>query len=259
MPSRIFVLIPGAGGSAWYWHLVVPRLKQRGHEAVPVALPAADDTAGLQEYADATVRAIGDRDPRRVVLVAQSLGGFTAPLVCNQVPVAIVVLVNAMIPKPGESPGEWWRNTRHGEAKRRRNLRDGRKADAPFDPLRDFFHDVPQSVIDEAWVQGEPRQSDAVFASRCMFNAWPVVPTRILVGRDDRFLPAEFQRRVARARLGISAAKCPGDTSSHSANPRSSQHDLSRMPARTDRGCQPKGSMGDGARRQGARNVARSS
>lgn len=210
MPRWTFILIPGAGGSAWYWHLVVPKLKQHGHEAIPVALPAADDTAGLPEYAAATVRAIGNRDPRRVVLVAQSLGGFTAPLVCNQVPVAALVLVNAMIPKPGETPGEWWRNTRHGEAKRQQNLRDGREADAAFDPLRDFFHDVPQPVIDEAWAQGEPRQSETVFASRCAFKGWPAVPTRILVARDDRFFPAEFQRRVARERLGMSTDEMPG-------------------------------------------------
>ena len=210
MPSFTFILIPGAGGSTWYWHLVVPELEHRGHEAIPVALPAADDKAGLPEYAAATVQAIGDRDPQRVVLVAQSLAGFTAPLVCEQVPVVLLVLVNAMIPKPGESPGEWWQSTRHGEAKRQQNLRDGRTVEAPFDPLSDFFHDVPQSVIDEAWAQGEPRQSDTVFGSRCTIKAWPAVPTRILVARNDRFFPAEFQRRVARERLGIFADEMPG-------------------------------------------------
>lgn len=46
-----------------------------------------------------------------------------------------MVLVNAMIPRPGETPGEWWGNTGHAEAKRQQNLRDGRRADAPFDPL----------------------------------------------------------------------------------------------------------------------------
>jgi hypothetical protein len=30
------------------------------------------------------------------------------------------------------------------------------------------------------------------------------------VGRDDRFFPTEFQRRVARERLGISAEEMPG-------------------------------------------------
>ena len=173
-------------------------------------LPAADDRAGLPQYAATVVHAIGDRDPQHVVLVGQSLAGFTVPLVCQKVRVALLVLVNAMIPKPGETPGEWWRNTGHGEAKRRQNVRDGRSADAPFDPLVDFFHDVPQSVIDDAWAQGEPRQSDTVFSSPCTFKAWPTVPTRVLVGRDDRFFPAEFQQRVARERLGVSADEMPG-------------------------------------------------
>ena len=205
-----FILVPGAGGSAWYWHRVVPKLQQRGHEAVPVSLPAADDTAGLPEYTAAVVRAIGDRDPRRVVLVAQSLAGFIAPLVCKEVPVAVLVLVNAMIPKSGESPGEWWTNTRHDAAKREQNRRDGRPADAPFDPLVDFFHDVPKPVIDEAWAQGEPRQSNTVFASRCAFETWPAVPTRVLVARDDRFFPADFQRRLAHERLGMPVDEMPG-------------------------------------------------
>lgn len=210
MQSYTFVLVPGAGGSAWYWHLVAPLLQEHGHEAVPVELPAADDRAGLPQYAAAVVRAMGNRDPKGVVLVAQSLAGFTVPLVCKKARVVLVVFVNAMIPTPGETPGEWWRNTGHAEAKRQKNLSDGRKADAPFDPLIDFFHDVPQLVIDEAWARGEPRQSDSVFRSPCIFKAWPTIPTRVLIGRDDRFFPAEFQHRVARERLGISADEMPG-------------------------------------------------
>jgi pimeloyl-ACP methyl ester carboxylesterase len=210
MASVTFILIPGAGGSAWYWHLVAPKLAQCGHEAVPVALPAADDRAGLQEYADCVVRAIGNREPRSVVLVAQSLAGFVAPLVTRQLPVASLVLVNAMIPKAGERPGEWWASTRQAEAKREQNRLDGRPADAPFDPLFEFFHDVPQPVIDAAWAQGEPRQSDTVFGSPCTFETWPKVPTHVLIARDDRFFPAEFQRRVARERLGIQGDEMPG-------------------------------------------------
>jgi hypothetical protein len=120
-----------------------------------------------------------------------------------------MVLVNAMIPRPGETPGEWWTNTHHDEAKREQNLRDGRPADA-FDLLIDFFHDVPKPVIDEAWAQGEPRQSNAIFASPCTIESWPAVPTRVLAGRDDRFFPVGFQRRVAGERLGIAADEMPG-------------------------------------------------
>src|SRR5262245_42482067 len=104
-----FVLIPGAGGAAWYWHRVVPERRAAGHEAVAVDLPAADETAGLPEYADAVAAAVGDHDD--VVLVAQSMGGFTAPMVCARVPVDLLVLVNAMIPEPGETPGQWWDDT----------------------------------------------------------------------------------------------------------------------------------------------------
>ena len=75
-----FVLIHGAGSEAWYWHLVVPDLRSRGHDAVAPELPSDDDSAGFPEYADAVVETVGDRTD--LVLVAQSLGGFTAPLVC---------------------------------------------------------------------------------------------------------------------------------------------------------------------------------
>jgi pimeloyl-ACP methyl ester carboxylesterase len=44
---RTFVLIPGAGGAAWYWHRVVPLLQAAGHDAIAVDLPADDPAAGL--------------------------------------------------------------------------------------------------------------------------------------------------------------------------------------------------------------------
>ena len=38
-----YVLIPGAGSTPWYWHLVVPRLAERGHDVVAVDLPCDDE------------------------------------------------------------------------------------------------------------------------------------------------------------------------------------------------------------------------
>lgn len=210
MPHATFILVPGAGGDPWYWHLLVQKLEARGREAVPVALPAANETAGLPEYTDAVLKAIGNRDRRRLVLVAQSLGGFTAPLVCERLPVRALVLVNAMIPRPGERPGEWFVNTHHNKAKREQNVRNGRLADAPFEPLVDFFHDVPQAVTEEAQERGEPKQCDHVFASPCTFKAWPVIPIHVLVASEDRLFPAAFQQRIARERLGVDAEQLPG-------------------------------------------------
>ena len=109
MTGLVYVLVPGAGGSAWYWHRLEPELWRRGHEVIAVGLPAADDAAGLPEYADAVVQAVGRRS--NLVLVAQSLGAFTAPLVCAHLPVELLVVLNPMIPRPNETPGEWWATT----------------------------------------------------------------------------------------------------------------------------------------------------
>jgi pimeloyl-ACP methyl ester carboxylesterase len=207
MNAATYVLIPGAGGSASYWRLVADELRSRGHEAVAVDLPARDDAAGLPEYADAVVNAIGDRSD--VILVAQSMGGFTAPLVTERAAVAMIILVNAMIPAPGETPGEWWANTGSPEAKRRQDIADGRDPDAPFDPISTFFHDVPADVREVAFTE-EPRQSNTPFASTMTLAGWPDVPTRVVIGRDDRFFPADFQRRVAEDRLRITPDELPG-------------------------------------------------
>jgi pimeloyl-ACP methyl ester carboxylesterase len=186
-----FVLLHGAGSDAWYWHLVAPELRAHGYDVVTPTLPCDDDTAGLPDYVDAAVDAIGDR--RDLVVVAQSLAGFVAPLVCDRVPVELMVLVAAMVPCPGESGGEWWTNTRHAEA---------RGADASDDPAVTFLHDVPPDVAAESAAHVRP-QSGAVFVGPWPLAAWPDVATRFLLCRDDRFFPADFQRRVVRERLGI--------------------------------------------------------
>jgi pimeloyl-ACP methyl ester carboxylesterase len=203
-----FVLIHGAGSDSWYWHLVVPELIARGHDVVTPDLPSDDDAAGLREYADAVVDAIGDRTD--LVVVAQSLAGFTAPLVCVRVPVSLMVLVAAMVPSPGESAGEWWANTGHEQARREQALRDGRSPDAGFDPMVDFFHDVPADVVEEAFARGERAQSEAVFGDPWPLESWPDVPTRFLLCLHDRFFPAELQRRVVADRLGITPDEMDG-------------------------------------------------
>jgi Lysophospholipase len=201
----VFVLIPGAGGSAWFWHRVVPELRARGHEAVAVDLPGADPSAGLPEYTDAVVAAIGDRED--VVLVAQSMGGFTAPMVCARVPVGALVLVNAMVPLPGETPGEWWGNT--GSEPARLAAAEAGGYGAEFDLETYFLHDVPAEVAADGADHERP-EADVAFGQACDIRRWPDVTTRVLAGAGDRFFPLEFQRRVARDRLGIEAESIPG-------------------------------------------------
>lgn len=172
-------------------------------------MPAADDGAGFGEYADAVVAAIGDRRDG-LVLVGQSMGGFTVPLVCGRVPVQELVLVNAMVPKPGESGGEWWTATGQEAARAALAEREGRPPGGS-DPLVDFFHDVPADVVAAALAAGEIEQSGTPFEEPWPLPAWPDVPTRFLQGRDDRFFPLEFQRRVVAERLpGVEVEELPG-------------------------------------------------
>ena len=200
-----FVLIPGAGGVAWYWHRVVPLIRAAGHEASAVDLPGDDRQSGLAAYTDIVVRAIADRSD--VILVAQSLAGFTAPLVCARVPVRMIVFVNAMIPRPGETAGAWWDATGAAEARREAAARRGYATE--FDLATYFLHDVPPEVA----AAGEPYQrpeADVVFGSACDFTAWPPVPVHAVAGSGDRFFPAGFQRKLAADRLGIEADLLPG-------------------------------------------------
>jgi pimeloyl-ACP methyl ester carboxylesterase len=203
-----YVLIPGAGGSAWYWHRLAPLLRQRGQDVVAVDLPAADESAGLPEYVDVVVGAIGSRSG--LVLVAQSLGGFTAPLVCERVPVDLLVMLNAMVPAPGESPGDWWANTGQPQARAEYAAREGRTLSGEFDILEEFFHDVPPDVTAEAMAREEPDQSGTPFVKPWPLASWPDVPTRFLQGRDDRLFPLDFQRRIVRERLGLILDEMPG-------------------------------------------------
>jgi pimeloyl-ACP methyl ester carboxylesterase len=200
-----FVLIPGAGGTASFWSRVVPLLEARGHEAIAVDLPGDDESAGLPEYAGLVTAAIGRR--RDVVLVAQSMGGFTAPMVCARVPVSLLVLVNAMIPRPGETPGAWWGNTGSEEARVAAARDGGYPAEMDLDTY--FLHDLPAEALASGELSGRP-EADIAFGQPCAIDRWPDVPTRVISGREDRFFPLEFQRRLAKDRLGLDADVVPG-------------------------------------------------
>jgi pimeloyl-ACP methyl ester carboxylesterase len=186
-----FVLIHGGGGSAWDWHLVAPALRERGHEAVAADLPSEDTSAGWWDYADAVVEAVGDRSD--LVVVAHSLGGFTAPLVCARIPVELMVLVAAMIPAPGELFEDWWPNTGY----------EG----SGYDDV--FYHDVPPELAAEAR-RRERDEAGRALGEQWPLEAWPDTPTRYLLCRDDRMFPAAWARRHARERLGIEPDEMDG-------------------------------------------------
>jgi pimeloyl-ACP methyl ester carboxylesterase len=183
-----FALIHGGGDVGWYWHLVEAELRRLGHETVAPDLSCDDDTAGLREYADEVVEAIGRR--RDVVVVGQSFGGFTVPLVAARLPVREMVFVAAMLPKPGEAPSDFWRNTQY----------PGPSVDG--DTTEMFLHDVPRDLAEEA-LRRSRDQSDARMNETWPLAEWPTVPSRFILCTEDRFFPPAYLRKVVQDRLGV--------------------------------------------------------
>jgi pimeloyl-ACP methyl ester carboxylesterase len=191
-----FVLIHGAGDVGWYWHLVEAELRQRGHDVVAPDLPVEDDDAGLAEYAEVVVSAIGHR--KDLVVVAQSFGGYTAPIVCSRVRATLLVLVAGMIPSPGESAEQMFASTHYH-----------REQQDDSSELSIFYHDVPPALAAEALAKGR-RQSETPGKQPWPLAAWPEVPTRFLLCRDDRMFSASWLRRVVRDRLGMEPDEIDG-------------------------------------------------
>jgi pimeloyl-ACP methyl ester carboxylesterase len=189
-----YVLIPGAGSDAWFWHLVDPLLRDRGHDVVTMDLPCQDESAGLAEYTDVVLDAIGERTD--LIVVGQSLGGLTAPLVCARRPADLLVFVNGMVPRPGES--DWWESAGYP-------LTLG----PDFDPIEIFLHDVPSDVVAASEAHVLP-QAGTPMEEPWPLDALPDVPTGFIMSRDDRFFPADWQREVVRDRLGIEPDEIDG-------------------------------------------------
>jgi pimeloyl-ACP methyl ester carboxylesterase len=200
-----FLLIPGAGGMSWYWQPVVRCMRAAGHDAIALDLPADDPRAGLTAYVGLALAAAEGHDD--LVVVAQSMGAFTAVPVCEQLDARGLVLLNAMVPAPGERACDWWENTGSEEARRAAARAAGYPEELDLQTY--FLHDVPPEVAARS-AEHVRDEADIAFEEPCPFTRWPDVPTTVLAGRDDRFFPFAFQRRVARERLAAEAQPVPG-------------------------------------------------
>ena len=104
MPTT-YTLIPGAGGSAWEWHRISPLLSDRGGNAIAVDLPVDDDAADLTTYADTVYDEVADASLDRSFLSLSRWARSPHRLWPSDVPAALIILVNPMVPAPGEAVG----------------------------------------------------------------------------------------------------------------------------------------------------------
>jgi pimeloyl-ACP methyl ester carboxylesterase len=192
--AATFVLIHGGASTSWDWHLVEPVLRELGHEVIAVDLPLEDPANGVSEYADAVVAACEGRP--NLAVVAHSWGGLVAPIVCSRVESELLVLVTAMVPAPGEPPNDWWAATGF--------------TDLQFPEAEDaFYNGVPAALAEECTARGR-EQTGERDGEPSPLKAWPEVPTRFLLCRDDLFFPPLFMRGVVRDRLGFAPDEIDG-------------------------------------------------
>jgi pimeloyl-ACP methyl ester carboxylesterase len=99
-----------------------------------------------------------------------------------------------MIPAPGEAPDDWPANTGFDAVM---NQQAQRYAGEDL-----VYQDVPLALAEQARRHARD-QSDTPGHAPWPLEAWPSVPTRFVLGTEDRFFPPEFMRRVVADRLGI--------------------------------------------------------
>ena len=207
-PVTTFVLVHGAGGTGGFWHLVAPLLRAAGHGVAAPDLPNSPG-ATFANQAEAVVAAAAGADD--VVLVGQSMGAYPAALACARLPVRRLVLLNAMVPRPGESAGDWWDAVGQASARARERPPTGPRPEPGIVDEVHLLHDVTPEVL--ALLGGASGPADSLFAAPFPVDGWPDVPITVLVGREDRLFPPSLQRRVARERLGqevVDAGRPPG-------------------------------------------------
>ena len=172
---------------------MVPLLEAAGHTAVAADLPTDEPEAGWEAYA----AAFGLDGAGDVIVVAHSLGGLAAPAVAAGLDARLIVLVSAMIALPGETGSGWWASSGFDEA-----------VHADFDDEHAlYFHDVDPALAAESAEHGRDVTAEAMALP---VAPWPDVPVRALAFAEDRLFPPDFQRGLARERLGVELELVPG-------------------------------------------------
>lgn len=223
-------LVHGAWHGSWCWDRLAPELEAHGHRVVAVDLPADDASAGLTRYAELTAEALGDADD--AVLVGHSLGGSAIPLVAALRPVAHLVFLCALIPEPGKSATDRYREESvfvPGFAGNTETREDGASywTDAEA-ATRCLFHDC--TAEDAAWAFARFRPQSAAPRS----ESWPLgelpdIERTSIVCRDEQCISPEWSRRMSREQLGVEPVELDGGHSPFLSRPRELAEVISRV------------------------------
>ena len=205
----IFALVHGAWHGPWCWERLVRPLRDLGHEVVVPDLPGEDTGLGLEDYADAIERALGDAED--VILVPHSLGGLNGPVVARRRPLKALVYLCALVPEPGRS----FSGQLGAETEPVLLFSGGRMVD---DQGRSYWGDRDATIElmygdlqpdDANWAFGRLRTQAQKSQGETSPESPPGLRVESIVGSQDRVVSPEWSRRVARDRLGVEPIEIP--------------------------------------------------
>jgi len=203
-----FVLVHGHWHGRATWSALTPLLVDRGHRVIAPQLPSDRLGCGAQANArtvlDACDAAAGPDDASSLVLVGHSAAGLTIPLVARARPVLHMIFLAAVLPIPGttleqqfaaepgaEVDGFTWRTRSDG-------LLEMPEAVA----RRHFFSDCSREDADEALLHLR-LQTPTTLDEPSPLDRWPETTSDYVVCSRDRVLAPQWQRGLARDRLGV--------------------------------------------------------
>jgi pimeloyl-ACP methyl ester carboxylesterase len=216
--TTTFALIHGAWHGAWCWEPMVAELERRGHRAVAVDLPCDDPTATTLDNAEQVVEALGDAgdigDVGDVVVVGHSLGGIVAPVVAQLRPARRVVLLAALVPRPGRSLSAVMRSEPECTTEEFDNAprHFGEHGAVTWDPgvaAGLFFRACDPETARWAAARLRP-QVWTTSQEITPLERWPDCEIVSMVCADDEVLAPDWSRRIARDVLGIEPVELPG-------------------------------------------------
>jgi pimeloyl-ACP methyl ester carboxylesterase len=199
-----FCLIHGAWHDGSCWAGLVPRLLERGHEAVTPDLPYDDPAAGYEERVQPALAALDGVDTNLVV-VGHSLGSGYAPLVAAAWPGSLLVhlcpRLGPFAPPPG-APSPFQEGAVFPPSRA-----DGLSVWEPEAAVATMY---PRLPLETGRALAQRLRPLATPAGDFPLPGHPYVPTVLIYAAEDEFFAPAFERFMARELLGIDPIEIPG-------------------------------------------------